>query len=154
MALTPYEYALVRDSLAEARARMEPGDTRFYERLFALRPDYRKLFRDDIAGQGGPQHGSRRRAEGESSHWDRASLVAYLEETLADVDRVLAELLPDDLLRRTVIQGTDVTYLEALFHAVEHFSMHTGQIIYVAKLRTRADLRFYDVEDGVARKNW
>lgn len=92
--------------------------------------------------------------EGESSHWDRASLVAYLEETLADVDRVLAELLPDDLLRRTVIQGTDVTYLEALFHAVEHFSMHTGQIIYVAKLRTRADLRFYDVEDGVARKNW
>lgn len=86
--------------------------------------------------------------------WDRKSLVAYLEETLADVDEALAALSPDELLTRTTIQGMDVTYLEAVFHAVEHFSMHTGQIIWITKLRAAADLRFYEVEGGVARKNW
>lgn len=52
MTLSPYEYALVRDSLRAARAEMPPGDTRFYDRLFALRPDFREMFREDIAGQG------------------------------------------------------------------------------------------------------
>ncbi|MGD2047736.1 MAG: DinB family protein [Gemmatimonadota bacterium] len=95
-------------------------------------------------------------ADGETlgTEWTRAGLLTYLEETLADVDATLAELMPEDLLSRSVIQGTDVTHLEAVFHAVEHFSMHTGQIIYVTKLRTAADLRFYEVEDGIARQNW
>lgn len=95
-------------------------------------------------------------ADGESqgAEWTGAALLTYLEETLADVDATLAGLTPPDLLRRGVIQGTDVTHLEAVFHAVEHFSMHTGQIIYITKLRTGADLRFYEVEDGIARQNW
>jgi len=91
---------------------------------------------------------------GDAAEWSRARLLTYLEETLADVDATLAELSPDDLMECTVIQGMDVTYLEAVFHAVEHFSMHTGQIIYIAKLRTGHDLHFYDVKDGIATKNW
>ena len=96
------------------------------------------------------------RAEGktEGVAWSRPALLIYLEETLDDVDRTLAELSPGDLMERIVIQGMDVSYLEAVFHAVEHFSMHTGQIIYITKLRTGADLRFYEIENGVARKNW
>jgi uncharacterized damage-inducible protein DinB len=90
----------------------------------------------------------------EGIEWNRAAVLTYLEETLAEVDRALSELAPDDLLKRTVIQGMDVTHLEAVFHAVEHFSMHTGQIIYVTKLRTGVDLCFYEVEGGVARKKW
>ena len=90
----------------------------------------------------------------DGAQWDRPSLSNYLDETLADVDEALAELSPDVLLKRAVIQGMDVTYLEAVFHAVEHFSMHTGQIIYITKLRTGLDLRFYDVADGIAQKNW
>lgn len=81
-------------------------------------------------------------------------LLAHLEATLEDVDRVLGSLDPGRLDGRLVIQGNDVTVLEALYHAVEHFSMHTGQIIYVTKLRSGSDLRFYDVKDGIARKNW
>lgn len=99
-----------------------------------------KEFTADGAGEGGGR--------------DSGALLTYLEETLADVDEVLAGLSPDDLLRRTVIQGQEVTLLEGVLHAVEHFSMHTGQIIYVTKLRTGADLRFYEVEGGIARKNW
>ena len=84
----------------------------------------------------------------------RDELLDRLEDALRQVDRVLAQLSPDRLLERRSIQGREVTVLEALYHAVEHFGMHTGQIIYIAKLRTGADLRFYDVDDGVARPNW
>lgn len=95
-------------------------------------------------------------AEGatEGAEWNRTALVTHLEGTLADVDEVLAALSPDDLLRRRVIQGMEVTVLEGLFHAVEHFSTHTGQIVYITKLRADVDLGFYEVEEGVARRNW
>ena len=39
-----------------------------------------------------------------------------------------------------------MTALEAILHVVEHFSMHTGQMILPTKLLTAADLRFYDFE--------
>jgi uncharacterized damage-inducible protein DinB len=92
--------------------------------------------------------------EKEDAGWSRARLSDHLEATLAGVDETLATLDPADLLKRTVVQGMDVTFLEAVFHAVEHFSMHTGQIIYITKLRSDVDLGFWDVRDGVATKNW
>jgi len=85
---------------------------------------------------------------------DAVDLLAHLEATLESVDGVLESLDSNRLGERLVVQGTEVTVLEALYHAVEHFSMHVGQIIFVTKLRTGEDLRFYEVEGGVARKNW
>ena len=32
------------------------------------------------------------------------------------------------------MQGYDKSVLEAIYHVVEHFSLHTGQIIYATKL--------------------
>ncbi len=84
----------------------------------------------------------------------KAELVRRLEETLAEVDEVLAGCSVEELTRTSVFQGNEITVLEGVFHAVEHFSMHTGQIVYVTKLRTGRDLRFYQVEDGVARPDW
>jgi uncharacterized damage-inducible protein DinB len=89
-----------------------------------------------------------------AAEWDRTRLTTLLDETLQEVDAVLAELAPASLLQRTVVQGMDVTFLEGIFHAVEHFSMHTGQIIYITKLRVDVDLRFYEVEGGIAKPNW
>ena len=82
------------------------------------------------------------------------NLLDLLERTLTDVDEVLAGCTPEDLSRRAVFQGNELTVLEGVFHAVEHFSTHTGQIVYVTKLRTERDLRFYEVEDGIARPTW
>ena len=53
-----------------------------------------------------------------------------------------------------VIQGMEVTVLDALYHVVEHFSTHTGQILYLAKLRSGEDLAFWIIEDGKAVPNW
>lgn len=78
-------------------------------------------------------------------------LIDRLEQTVSDVDRVLATLTPADLLTRRVIQANDVTVLEAVYHVVEHFSMHTGQIILLAKADQPDRVQFYDMVDGHPR---
>jgi uncharacterized damage-inducible protein DinB len=75
----------------------------------------------------------------------RDELLARLRQTLTEADATLAQLDPDELLERQVIQGLDVSALEAIFHVVEHFSMHAGQIVYIAKQLTSHDLDFYDL---------
>ena len=57
----------------------------------------------------------------------------------------LARLDPDKLLEKHRIQGLEVSALEAVLHVVEHFSMHAGQIVYIAKELTAHDLHFYDL---------
>ena len=80
-----------------------------------------------------------------------AVLIDRLEQTISDVDRVLASLTPADLHTRRTIQANDVTVLEAIYHVVEHFSMHTGQIILLAKADQADRVRFYDMVDGHPR---
>ena len=84
----------------------------------------------------------------------RSELLALLKRNLAEVDDVLARLDDSLLLERKMIQGHDVTILEAIFHVVEHFSMHTGQIILLTKMLTKKDLRFYDFSSGAPVPDW
>ena len=79
------------------------------------------------------------------------TLLDWLEQTISDVDGVLASLTPADLHTRRTIQANDVTVLEAVYHVVEHFSMHTGQIILLAKADQADRVRFYDMVDGHPR---
>jgi len=71
----------------------------------------------------------------------RAELLARLKATISEVDEVLARVDAATLSERRQIRDMNVTGLEAIFHAVEHFSMHTGQIILLTKLRTGEDLK-------------
>ncbi|WP_425050362.1 globin domain-containing protein [Psychromarinibacter sp. S121] len=53
MPVSHEQIALIRWSFDKMRPKLQPASTEFYERLFALRPDLRAMFReDDIAGQG------------------------------------------------------------------------------------------------------
>ncbi len=64
----------------------------------------------------------------------RALVATTIEEALAVVER-----LPDEAwLEPRTIQGYRETVLSAVFHAVEHFSGHVGQILTLAKLRDLA----------------
>lgn len=108
-----------------------------------------------VSGVGGEPDTRKRHAEFEAEGGrDREQLLDLLEGTVRDADRVLAGLDPDRLLESLTIQGTDTSVLAAIYHVVEHFGMHTGQIAYITKLRTGTDLGFYEVEDGVARPKW
>jgi uncharacterized damage-inducible protein DinB len=74
----------------------------------------------------------------------KAALLARLRSTLAEVDEVLATLDEATLLERRQSPQGEVTILWAVLHAVEHFAMHTGQIITLTKLRTGSALRLAD----------
>lgn len=71
----------------------------------------------------------------------KSALLARLRSTLAEVDEVLATLNETTLLERRPSTQGEVTVLWAVLHGVEHFAMHTGQIITLTKLRTGAALR-------------
>jgi len=72
-------------------------------------------------------------------------LLARLKDSLHKADAVLEKFDPAKLPELRHIQKYDVTCLDALSHVVEHFAQHLGQIIYITKLRTGKDLRFYDL---------
>ena len=84
----------------------------------------------------------------------RRDLLALLTEAVLEVDEVLARTDPASLHERREIQGRECSVLEAIYHVVEHFAMHTGQILYIAKLRTGKDLEFYKLEEGIPRASW
>ena len=81
-------------------------------------------------------------------------LHSLLKRTLADVDATLAQFDANQLVERRTIQGSDVSVLEAILHVVEHFSMHTGQILMMTKMLTNADLALYEFKDSKAVPNW
>jgi uncharacterized damage-inducible protein DinB len=66
-------------------------------------------------------------------------LKATVEEAVAVIDRVTAARLAEHV----TIQKYELTVLEAIAHVVEHFSQHTGQIIFATKMLTGEDLGFY-----------
>jgi protein tyrosine phosphatase (PTP) superfamily phosphohydrolase (DUF442 family)/uncharacterized damage-inducible protein DinB len=83
-----------------------------------------------------------------------APLMADLERTLGEVDGILASLTPDNLLESRSIQGRDLTVLEAIYHVVEHFSFHLGQIVLLVKLHAPGAIAFYEDAGGLARPVW
>ena len=71
----------------------------------------------------------------------KSVLLARLRSTLAEVDEVLGMLTGEVMLERRPSSTGEVTVLWAVLHAVEHFAMHTGQIILLTKLRTSSVLQ-------------
>jgi hypothetical protein len=67
-----------------------------------------------------------------------------IKTVVDEADNVIGALNDSDLSSRRQIQGYDVTVLEAIYHVVEHFGMHTGQIILLCKARTGQDLKLWD----------
>ncbi len=67
-----------------------------------------------------------------------------LRDVMRQADEVLGRIDGSALLDRRRIQDYDVNVLEAIYHVVEHFGMHTGQIILLAKARVGQDLRLWE----------
>jgi hypothetical protein len=70
-------------------------------------------------------------------------LRSRLSATVGQADEVIRAVTDADLLSLRRIQGYDVNVLEAIYHVVEHFGMHTGQIILLAKARAGRDLNLW-----------
>ena len=73
-----------------------------------------------------------------------------LRATLSEADVVLSSLDAQSLGEARRIQGRDVNVLDAVYHVVEHFSMHTGQIILLTKRYAPGRVQFYEDAGGLA----
>lgn len=81
-------------------------------------------------------------------------LFAALRATLDEADAVIAALTPTALMGRRTIQGRDVSVLDAVYHVVEHFALHTGQIILLTKQLAPGRIQFYEDAGGLAIPRW
>lgn len=72
-----------------------------------------------------------------------ADLLSRLSQTMGEAAKVLARLTPEELLATWHIQGYTVSGLAAVYQVVEHFGLHYGQIVYIAKALEGRDLGFY-----------
>jgi len=97
-----------------------------------------------IGGVGGRPRERRRQQEfDERARIPSQALLAQLRAAVEEAAEVIRGLDADALLGSRQIQDYDVTVLEAIYHVVEHFSMHTGQIILLTKARTGEDLKLW-----------
>jgi uncharacterized damage-inducible protein DinB len=85
---------------------------------------------------------------------DGKTLLDNLESVLRECDAVLASLGEKDLERTIVVQARDTTVLSAIYHVVEHFAMHTGQIVMMTKIHAPGAIRFYEDAGGLATPLW
>jgi uncharacterized damage-inducible protein DinB len=83
-----------------------------------------------------------------------ADLIARLRGTVQEAVATIEPLTPRQMAEMRTIQGYSGTVMEAIYHVVEHFSMHTGQILFATKMLTGADLGFYrHLRNGTAPHN-
>lgn len=80
-----------------------------------------------------------------------AELIARLGATMDQARAVLDCLTEADLLASYEIQGYHVHGLDAVYQVVEHFGLHYGQIVYIAKSLGGKDLGFYRELDKTGR---
>ena len=97
-----------------------------------------------LGGVGGHPYARHRQQEfDERTPFPTSDLVARLSSVVLSADGVIAGLDATTLAERRQIQGYEVSVLEAVYHVVEHFGMHTGQIILLSKARSARDLALW-----------
>ncbi len=97
-----------------------------------------------IAGIGGqPDNRVRDQEFAARGELDPAELMRRLDATVAETVIVLRAVTPERLTETYQPQNYRVTILEGIYHVVEHFAQHTGQIIFATKLLAGQDLGFY-----------
>ncbi len=108
-----------------------------------------------IGGVGGTDdHRIRQQEFDERSVIPKNELLAKLRATVEEADTTLANFDATKILEERQIQKLNVSLLRAILHAVEHFSMHTGQIILLTKMIKEKDLGFYKFSADVPISNW
>jgi uncharacterized damage-inducible protein DinB len=74
-----------------------------------------------------------------------------LHATVQEAVQVIGSVPAERLTERLTIQGYEGSVLEAIYHVVEHFSMHAGQLFFITKMVTADDLGFYGhLQSGAA----
>jgi len=73
----------------------------------------------------------------------KAALLAKLKETCQEAAAVIQSCTTENLMKKRIVQGFDITGMGIVVHVVEHYSYHVGQIAFHTKQLTAEDLGFY-----------
>jgi uncharacterized damage-inducible protein DinB len=71
-------------------------------------------------------------------------LKQMIEDLMDEVNRLLDDLKPEDLLKTYPVQGFDESGVAILLHVTEHFSYHVGQITYFVKAHKDLSVGYYE----------
>lgn len=69
-------------------------------------------------------------------------LMTQLAFAVDDSKDALADVSPEELMRRRMIQNFDVSGLQAIFHSVAHFRGHTQEIVHLTRVQLRHEYQF------------
>jgi uncharacterized damage-inducible protein DinB len=72
-----------------------------------------------------------------------AELFKKLTDTVEQAKNVIQSTTEEELLRERKVQGYTHSGIGIVLHVTEHYSYHTGQIIFWTKLLKDKDLGFY-----------
>ena len=72
----------------------------------------------------------------------RKALIDRIKQTVREACAVLDRVPEATLLKNFTIQGLHVTGVQVVGHVSEHFAYHTGQIVFITKMKRGKDLRF------------
>lgn len=74
---------------------------------------------------------------------NKKELIDKLQSTVDHAAHVIEGIDSHDMLRIRSVQGYKLSAIGIIIHVVEHYSYHTGQIIFWTKLLKDKDLGFY-----------
>jgi uncharacterized damage-inducible protein DinB len=75
--------------------------------------------------------------------YSRSELLDKLRNTLEEAKSIIQSTTETELLRKRKVQGYMHSGIGIIIHVTEHYSYHTGQIIFWTKLLKDKDLGFY-----------
>lgn len=75
--------------------------------------------------------------------YSKSELLRKLTDTLEEAKTIMQNANPEDLMRKRKVQGSAYSGIGIVVHVTEHYSYHTGQIIFWVKTLKNKDLGFY-----------
>ena len=102
-----------------------------------------------VSGVGGAADVRRRQEEFDLRDMSpRSNLLTTLTTALTDAKAAIAATSAEELLRHRIVQGNEVTGIQAIFHATAHFRGHTQEIVHMTRCQLGDTYEFDFVPPG------
>ena len=75
--------------------------------------------------------------------YSKSELTNKLSATVEKAKGIIQNMDRNSLLRKRQVQGFEYSGMGIIIHVTEHYSYHTGQIVFWTKLLKDKDLEFY-----------
>lgn len=102
----------------------------------------------DFLSSDGEKAWRNRDAEFEATIADKAALLERWEQGWDVFLTSLRSLTEEDLAKTVTIRNEPLTALQAIFRQVAHYSYHTGQLVFVARLHCGANWKSLSIPKG------